>query len=311
MKPTNEKQPNENALSVVNSTAAVAPHNNNEIIIYQPDSTMRLDVLIENETVWLTQTQMAELFMRNRTVITRHIYNVFSENELDEKSNVHFLHFANSDKPVKLYSLDVIISVGYRVKSQRGTMFRIWANKILKNYIFNRLTINQKIIQIEDRMDRRLSEHDTKISELRQDVDFFVKTSLPPREGVFFDGQIFDAYRFVCDLVEHAKERIILIDNYVDGTVLALLDKRADGVSAQIYTQKPAALDLDLKRHNAQYAPIDVAEVQGIHDRFLIIDDTVYHIGASIKDLGKKLFAFNRMELEPDVILGRVVKQTE
>ena len=128
MKPTNKKQPNENALSVVNSTTAVAPHNNNEIIIYQPDSTMRLDVLIENETVWLTQTQMAELFMRNRTVITRHIYNVFSENELDEKSNVHFLHFANSDKPVKLYSLDVIISVGYRVKSRRGILFRRWAS---------------------------------------------------------------------------------------------------------------------------------------------------------------------------------------
>ena len=305
MKTSTEKQPNENALSVVNT--AMAPRNDDKIIIYQPDSTIKLDVLIQDETVWLTQAQMAELFDKDQSVIARHILNVFNEGELEKNSNMQILHNTFFKyKPTQVYNLDVIISVGYRVKSQRGTMFRRWASKVLKEYLLRGYAVNQRIIQIEDRMDRRLSEHDTKILELRQDVDFFVKTALPPREGVFFDGQIFDAYRFVCDLVGRAKERIILIDNYVDQTVLALLDKRAEGVSAQIYTQKPDALATDLKRHNAQYPPIDVAEAQGVHDRFLIVDEVVYHIGASIKDLGKKLFAFSRMEVKPDVILGRV-----
>ena len=307
---TNKKQSNKNAPSVVNT--AMVPHNDDKIIIYQPDSTIKLDVLIQDETVWLTQAQMAELFDKDQSVIARHILNVFNEGELEKNSNMQILHNTFFKyKPTQVYNLDVIISVGYRVKSQRGTMFRRWASKVLKEYLLRGYAVNQKIIQIEDRMDRRLLEHDMQILELRQDVDFFVKTALPPREGVFFDGQIFDAYRFVCDLVGRAKQRIVLIDNYVDGTVLALLDKRTEGVSAQIYTQKPAALDLDLKRHNAQYAPIDVAEAQGVHDRFLIIDDTVYHIGASIKDLGKKLFAFSKMELEPEVILGRVEKRTQ
>ena len=293
---------NENAMSVVNNTSAVAPHHNgqNEVIIYQPDSTMKLDVLIENETVWLTQAQMAELFQTSRNNITLHIGNIFRENELDKNSVCKdFLLTAGDGKCYKtnFYSLDVIISVGYRVKSPYGTAFRIWANKVLKEYLLRGYAVNQRFERLEYRM--------TKTEEA---VDFFVKTALPPREGVLFDGQIFDAHQLVCDLIRRAKERIVLIDNYVDESVLALLNKRAVGVSAQIYTQKPAALDLDLQRHNAQYAPIDVAEAQGVHDRFLIVDDTVYHIGASIKDLGKKLFAFSRMEVKPDVILGRVME---
>ena len=270
----------------------------NEIILYQPDSTVRLEVRLENETVWLTQQQMADLFERDRTVITRHINNVFKENELDEKSNVHFLHIANSDKPIKLYSLDVIISVGYRVKSTRGTRFRQWANNVLKEYLLRGYSINQRLMHIESRIDHRLSEHDSQIKELSSRLDFFVRTSLPPREGIILDGRIFDAYTLMSDLIRSAKTRIVLVDNYIDDSVLCQLDKRGADVSATIYTPPISkAFRLDLARHNAQYPQIEVKTFSKAHDRFLIIDDSVYHVGASFKDLGKKLTAFSRMEI--------------
>ena len=270
----------------------------NEIILYQPDSTVKLEVRLENETVWLTQQQMSELFERDRTVITRHINNIFKENELEEKSNVHFLHIANSDKPIKVYSLDVIISVGYRVKSHRGTQFRQWANKVLKEYLLRGYSINQRLMHMESRIDHRLSEHDIQLKELSNRMDFFVRTSLPPREGIIFDGQIFDAYILMCDLIRSARSRIIMVDNYIDDSVFIQLDKRAEGVSATIFTPSISrALRQDLERHNAQYAPIEVKAFRRAHDRFLIIDNTVYHVGASFKDLGKKLTAFSKMEI--------------
>ena len=270
----------------------------NEIILYQPDSTVKLEVRLENETVWLTQQQMSELFERDRTVITRHINNIFKENELEEKSNVHFLHIANSDKPIKVYSLDVIISVGYRVKSHRGTQFRQWANKVLKEYLLRGYSINQRLMHMESRIDHRLSEHDIQLKELSNRMDFFVRTSLPPREGIIFDGQIFDAYTLMSDLIRSARSRIIMVDNYIDDSVFIQLDKRAEGVSATIFTPSISrALRQDLERHNAQYAPIEVKAFRRAHDRFLIIDNTVYHVGASFKDLGKKLTAFSKMEI--------------
>ena len=270
----------------------------NEIILYQPDSTVKLEVRLENETVWLTQQQMSELFERDRTVITRHINNIFKENELEEKSNVHFLHIANSDKPIKVYSLDVIISVGYRVKSHRGTQFRQWANKVLKEYLLRGYSINQRLMHMESRIDHKLSEHDIQLKELSNRMDFFVRTSLPPREGIIFDGQIFDAYTLMCDLIRSARSRIIMVDNYIDDSVFIQLDKRAEGVSATIFTPSISrALRQDLERHNAQYAPIEVKAFRRAHDRFLIIDNTVYHVGASFKDLGKKLTAFSKMEI--------------
>ena len=279
----------------------------NEIILYQPDSTLSLDVRVEDETVWLTQSQMSDLFQRDRTVITRHINNIFREKELDDKSNVHFLHIALSDKPIKLYSLDVIISVGYRVKSIRGTQFRQWANKILKDYLLRGYSVNQRLLHMESRIDHRLSEHDRQIKELTGKVDFFLRTSLPPREGILFDGQIFDAHMFINQLIRSANNRVILIDNYIDDTVLTQLDNRKDGVSATIYTQRLTnALRLDIERHNSQYATIDVKTADKIHDRFLILDDTIYHIGASIKDLGRKLFAFSKMEIPPSLILDNI-----
>ena len=247
---------------------------------------MRQVVRVEDETVWLTQSQMADLFGRDRTVITKHIRNIFTEKELDENSNVHFLHFANSDKPVKLFSLDVIISVGYRVKSTQGTRFRQWANKVIKEYLLKGYCINPRLTAIE----RRLDIHEKKI-------DFFVRSSLPPVQGIFFDGQIYDAYTFVADLVRKAARRIVLIDNYIDDTVLTILSKRADGVKATIYTGNISKqLQLDIDKHNAQYPPVEVRTFSKAHDRFLIIDDAVYLIGASIKDLGKKWFGFTRME---------------
>lgn len=211
---------------------------NNEIILYQPDASVKLEVRLEDDTVWLTQQQMSDLFLRDRTVITRHINNIFKEKELAEESNVHFLHIANSDKPIKLYSLDVIISVGYRVKSVRGTQFRQWANKVLKEYLLRGYSINQRLLHMENRIDHRLSEHDNQIKELSGKVDFFLRTSLPPKEGILFDGQIFDAYVFVCDLIKRAHKRIILIDNYIDETVLTLLNKRNRGLFTTIYTKR-------------------------------------------------------------------------
>lgn len=209
-----------------------------EIILYQPDETVKLEVRLENETVWLTQQQITELFGRERTVITKHINNVFKEKELEEESNVHFLHIANSDKPVKVYSLDVIISVGYRVKSQRGTQFRQWANKILKEYLLKGYSINQRLTDMEQRMDNKLMLHEERLNQIDKKMDFFVRTSLPPVEGIFFDGQIFDAYAFASDLIKSAHESIVLIDNYVDESVLVLLDKRIENVAVIVYTNR-------------------------------------------------------------------------
>ena len=171
----------------------VSPPQKNEIVVYQPDETLRLDVRLENETVWLTQGQMADLFQRDRTVITRHVSNVFSEGELEERGNVHFLHIPPSDKPVKVYSLNVVISVGYRVKSLRGTQFRIWATNVLRDYLLRGYAVNERLVQIEDRMDRRLAEHGRRLDSLEDRVDFFVRTQTPPLQGVFYDGQLWDA----------------------------------------------------------------------------------------------------------------------
>ena len=279
-----------------------------EIIVYQSDTTLQLEVRMEDETVWLTQAQMVELFQRDVSVISRHINNIFKEGELEKKSNLHFLQIANSDKPLTLYSLDVIISVGYRVKSQRGTQFRIWANKILKDYMLKGYVLTQRIDKIEQTLSEqvdKLISHDNMLADHNKKIDFFIKTSLPPVEGVFYDGQLFDAYKFASDLIRTATKSLILIDNYIDDTVLTLFTKRIPGVSVTIYTaQISKQLSLDLQRHNAQYEPIDIRQFKQSHDRFLIIDEKeLYHIGASLKDLGKKWFAFSKMQLDIKEVL--------
>ena len=266
--------------------------NKPEIIIYQPeDLTLVFDVRVEDETVWLTQIQMADLFQTTRNNITIHIGNIFKEKELEEISvGKDSLLAARDGKKyhTKFYNLDVIISVGYRVKSQRGTQFRIWANRVLREFLLKGHVLNQRV----DRIESKLIDHDQKF-------DMLIKTNLPPSEGIFYDGQIFDAYAFVANLIKSAKKSIILIDNYVDETVLVLLSKRSDKVSAMIYTKNISKqLGLALKKHNEQYPSIEIKEFTKSHDRFLIIDEkTIYHIGASLKDLGNKWFAFSRIKL--------------
>ena len=274
----------------------------NEIIVYQPDETLKLDVRLENETVWLNRNQIAILFDRDVKTIGKHINNALRE-ELEGIPTV--ANFATVQKEgnrmvtrmVEHYSLDMILSVGYRVKSQRGVQFRIWANKILKEYLLRGYSVNQRLLNLEERMDRRFSIHDQQIGKLREDVDFFIKTSLPPKEGIFFNGQIFDAYTLMADLIRSAKSRIVLIDNYVDDSVLKQLDKRMDGVEATVYTFVNRTLRQDVETHNRQYGPINLVDYRKAHDRFLIIDEDVYHIGASLKDLGRKLFAFSKMDV--------------
>ena len=267
-----------------------------EIVMYQPDETIRLEVRMEGETVWLTQAQMAELFDKDRTVIGRHIRNIYKEEELEKDITcAKFAHMGiDGDQQYEYtaYNLDVIISVGYRVKSKRGTKFRQWANKILKEYLLLGHVVNSRIVALE----QHAAKQDVEIMAMKNKIDFFVRTSLPPVEGIFYDGQIFDAYRFVSDLIRKAKTSVVLIDNYIDDTVFSLLDKRREGVKAIVYTKSVnEQLQLDIKRHNEQYAVIEVRQFNKAHDRFLLIDDEVYHIGASIKDLGKKWFAFTLM----------------
>ena len=223
-----------------------------EIVLYQPDETVRLEVRLENETVWLTQAQMAELFGKDQSVIARHIGNVFREGELDEGSNMQILHNTLSKyKPTKVYNLNVIISVGYRVKSKQGTLFRIWATSVLRTFLLRGAAFSSQLHFAKSEIDSRLATHDRQIKALQENVDFLVKSSRIPSQGIFFDGQIFDAYRFVADLIRKAARRIILIDNYVDDTVLTMLDKRARGVSATIFAQHVGQqLQLDLTRHN-------------------------------------------------------------
>ena len=247
----------------------------NEIIIYQSDNkSVHLKVRVEDETVWLNRQQLSKLFGRDIKTIGKHITNALKE-ELESLPVIaKFATTASDGKvyQVEYYNLDMIISIGYRVKSGRGVQFRIWANKILKDYLLKGYAINQRV----DKIERKLLEHDQKF-------DFFIKTALPPQEGIFYDGQIFDAWQFASDLVKSARKSIILIDNYVDESVLTLLTKRDKQVTTTIYTAKISRqLQLDLKKHNAQYDEIRIKTYSKSHDRFLIIDNkTVYHIGAS------------------------------
>lgn len=273
---------------------------NNEIILYQPDETMKLEVRLENETVWLTQQQIADLFGTKRPAITKHLSNIFKSGELEENSVRSILEHTAADGKIyktQFYNLDAILSVGYRVNSRNATIFRQWANKVLKDYLLRGYAINQRLIEMSDRLDRRLLEQDGKIAAIRRDIDFFVRTSLPPKEGIFFDGQIFDAYAFIAGLIRKAKHRIVVIDNYIDDSVLVQLSKRNPGVTVDIYDgQISRQLRQDVEKHNAQYPGVTLHKYTKAHDRFLIIDEEVYHIGHSLKDLGKKLFAFSKMD---------------
>ena len=289
-----------------------------EIVVYQPDEITRLEVKINEDTVWLTQTQIAQLFGVGQPAISKHLKNIFASGELDITAVHSILEYTAADgKSYKtgFYNLDAILSIGYRVNSRQATRFRQWANTILKEYLIRGLSFNARLLQLSADIDRRLTthaiklnEHECQLKEQSQKIEFFIQSSLPPKQGIFFDGQIYDAYAFMAELVRKAARRIVLIDNYIDDTVLTMLSKRADGVEAVIYTGKVSRqLQLDIDKHNAQYPPITVRTFSKAHDRFLIIDQTVYLIGASIKDLGKKWFGFTLLEnTSAEELLGRM-----
>lgn len=264
----------------------------NEIVFYQAENAQRIEVKIENETVWLNRQQLSVLFGRDVKTIGKHINNAMKE-ELKYIPTV--ANFATVGvegdrivtRNIDYYNLDMILSIGYRVKSDKGILFRRWANEILKSVLYKGYAISRRVEQLEERMDKT-----------EQEMGVFLQTALPPKQGVFFQGQIFDAYQFVADLIRSAKKYILLIDNYLDDSVLTLLSKRNENVSATILVNKiTSGLQLDLLRHNAQYPPIKIKEISGIHDRFLLLDDVqLYTFGASFKDLGKKLFCFSKIE---------------
>ena len=280
--------------------AEIQPTEKSVIIYKSEDGTIQLEVQLYDETVWLTQAQMAILFETTRNNITIHIGNLFREGELEKISVCkESLLTASDGKPYRtqIYNLDVIISVGYRVKSKRGTDFRKWANRVIKDFILRGYAVNNRLDRLEVKV--------YKLEEKTNNIETEIKGQLPPHEGVFYEGQIFDSYTLISDLIRKAKREITLIDNYVDDSVLKILDKRGKTVSATIYTAHfSEKLQLDLAKHNSQYSPINIKTFKKFHDRFLIIDDDVYHIGASIKDLGKSVFAFSKLGLEKEIILS-------
>ena len=268
----------------------------NEIVIYQPDDvSFRIDVRIEDETVWLSQAQMAELFQSTKQNISLHINNIYKEGELEKESTVKDYLTVQSEgkrqvkRKITIYNLDVIISVGYRVKSQQGTRFRIWATKVLKDYLLKGYVLNNRINRIEDNVEQ--------LAEKVHKIDLQLKTNLPPNHGVFFNGQIFDAYVFINQLLRNAKKNVVLIDNYIDDTVLTIFSKYPH-IKFSIITGKISKqLQLDIDKYNRQYNNLKIKKSNRYHDRFLIIDKQTYHIGASLKDLGNKIFAFSKLNI--------------
>ena len=282
----------------------------NEIILYQTEELAHhIEVRIDDETVWLNKEQLSALFGRDRSVISRHINNIFKEGELQrEKVCAFFAHTTQHGaikgktqvKNVEYYNLDVIISVGYRVKSKQGTQFRIWANKILKDYLLKGYALNNRMNRIEDNVQ--------KLAEKVKGIDLQINANLPPTQNIFYNGQIFDAYTLIADIIRSAKQEIIIIDNYIDDSIFKQLTKRNKGVKAIIYT-KPLSkiVKQDLQKHNAQYPKIAIKKLTTAHDRFMIIDSrTVYHFGASLKDAGKKWFAFSKLAIDAMDILEKL-----
>ena len=289
-----------------------------EVVLYQPDSSIHIEVLVEGETVWLTTQQMALLFNRDDSNIRRHIINIFRDGELQQENNVHFLHVNGVKKPVPYYNLDVIISVGYRVHSPQGVAFRIWATRIIKQYLLHGFAIRQQFADIQRQIDIRLEEHSSRMlmiektqARQQEQLDFFVRTNQPPHEGVVFEGHLLEGREVAECLIKSAKREIVLIDTYVGADTFHILEAREAGVAATIYTEKTGVniqtLQADLEREYGVGRHIEVMKYRtSFHDRFLIVDEDVYHIGASLKDLGKRLFAFDKMGLSKDLILSQV-----
>jgi len=295
-------------------------NNIGEIALYHIDDYVKLEVRLEDETVWLTQQQMVELFDSSKANISEHISNIYSLGELEQEATVRKFRIVRHEgtrlvnRNIDHYNLDVIISVGFRVNSIRGVRFRQWANKILRDYLLRGYSINQQLVAIQQQLDVRFEEQNIRISKLEEshkqvqgEVQVLTQKNILPQEKLFPTGCVFDSWNYVSNLVRSAKKRIILVDNFVDDRVLALLTKRADNVSATIHSRFTIAFAQDLEKHNKQYKEINFVQLsKRNHDRFLIIDNVVYLLGASVKDMGTGLCAITKMELSPDVIINEL-----
>jgi len=274
--------------------------NNGEIVKYiSIDGTKELEVFVENESVWLNQSQIAKLFGVKQPAISKHIKNIYNSSELEEKSTYSILECMGNDHrqayKSKYYNLDMIISIGYRVNSIQATRFRVWATRILKSYLLKGYAVNQRLEIIE----KQLKNNTVKISQQDEQIERMVTQALPAKQGIFFDGQVFEAYKLISDVVRTAEKSIVLIDNFIDDTVLTLFSKRKKGVTLKILTKNlEEKTILDVKKFNEQFPPAEIIKFDNSHDRFMIIDEKhLYHFGASLKDLGKKWFAFSKMDV--------------
>ena len=302
--------------------------NKGEIVLYQPEGEVRLEVRVENETVWLTQAQMAELFDVQRQAITKHIKNIFETNELEKETTSSILELVQKEgrrtvkRPVSLYNLDMIISVGYRVNTQRGIKFRRWANQVLKDYMLKGYAINQRKIatdlQIADRLHEqrqlieqqssRLENVDTRLSAVEQHIDFFVQSAQTPTGGILATGTRFDGFVLIADLVKSAKRSVIFIDPFATIELLKFAAMRNKGVKAVIFSARIThEFETAKNLHNKQYPGLDLKTMRTIHDRFLLIDDTVYHFGASFKDMGNEMTAYSVLNfVTPEEVIAKV-----
>ena len=301
-----------------------------EIVLYQPNDTIQLEVRVQDDTVWLNRNQMAVLFDRDVKTIGKHINNalreelapVVAKNAITQKSIQGGAKFATpyehgshkgqiQIQQVEYYSLDVILSVGYRVKSSRGIEFRRWANSVLREYILRGHAINQRILAVEERVDNRLIAQERRLEAVEEKIDFFVRTSLPPVEQVFFEGEFFEARALLEQIIKTATKRVIIIDGYIDAATFDMLDVRAKGVTADIYSDSEHKSLRDAHNASKGKQPINTHKwSKSSHDRWLIIDDSLYHCGHSLKDLGKKLSAIMSMDLNPEVVLNEVKQPT-
>ena len=277
----------------------------NQIVVYQPNETMRLDVRLESDTVWLTQAQLCELFGVVKSNVSYHLKNIYGTSELDYGATVQKIRTVRTEagravsRDIEYFNLDVIISLGYRINSKLGIQFRQWATRVLKEHLLRGYTFNQRLNVLEDKVDRRLSKTEQDVVEFKQKVDFFVQTSQPPVRGVFYNGQVFDAHVFAAKFILSAKKSILLIDSWVDVVTLELLAKKAKSVTVEIVTSRRGnkISASDVAKFNTQYGGLTIAVSRNFHDRFLVIDDkALYLVGASLKDLGWKCFAFTKLD---------------
>ena len=309
-------------------------NNESQIVLYQPDDSIRLEVKIDagNETVWLNRNQIAELFGRDVKTIGKHINNALREelatetetivSDVNNQKNPTVAKFATVQieggrevtRQVEYYNLDVILSVGYRVKSNRGIQFRRWSNTILKQYLLQGYSINRHLVALQERTDQRFADIEQRLDNQQKQIDFFVRTNVPPIEGIFYEGQVLDARLFAEQLIKIAKREVVLIDNYIDSRSFDILELRNPGVEATIYVERigRGLQSLQQTAHTQSGRTVHLAETsQRVHDRFLIIDDEVYHLGASLNELGKRLFAFSRLQMDKGIIMRSVISHQE